>query len=122
MKIVRVETHLLTADWDTVDPYWDGGPQKSTALVRVVTDTGAAGIGESLLGYFIPEAVPSLVEYYAPLIVGQDPLEIERLWRRMHQSGFPWARKGAGMAVLPFSEPAALVTKGPFVVTRNPVY
>ncbi len=100
MKITRVETHLLTADWGTVDPYWDGGPLKSTAIVRVVTDTGAAGIGESLLGYFLPEAVGTFVDYFAPLVVGEDPRDTEKLWQRMFKSSFYWGRKGAGLAVL----------------------
>ncbi len=32
------------------------------------------------------------------------------------------AFKHAGTAVLPFSEPSALVTTGPFAFTRNPMY
>ena len=100
MKIVRVETHLLTADWGAVDPYWDGGPQKSTALVRVVTDDGESGVGESLLGYFLPEAVGTFVDYFAPLLVGEDPRDTEKLWQRMFKSSFYWGRKGAGLAVL----------------------
>ena len=32
------------------------------------------------------------------------------------------AFKRAGTAVLPFTEPSALVTTGPFVFTRNPMY
>ena len=58
MKIARVETHLLTADWTGTDPHWTGGTHKSTALVRVITDDGATGLGGTLLGYFLPEPCP----------------------------------------------------------------
>ena len=100
MKITRLETHLLTADWTGTDPYWDGGTHKSTALVRVITDDGLTGIGESLLGYFLPEAVPTFVDYFAPLLIGEDPRDTEALWERMYKSSFYWGRKGAGLAVL----------------------
>ena len=100
MKIARLETHLLTADWTGTDPFWDGGSHKSTAVVRVITDDGRVGVGESLLGYFLPEAVPVFVEYFAPLVVGEDPRDTEALWERMYKSSFYWGRKGAGLAVL----------------------
>ena len=40
------------------------------------------------------------VDYFAPLVVGEDPRDTEALWERMYKSCFYWGRKGAGLAVL----------------------
>lgn len=48
-------------------------------LVRIRTDSGLTGWGQS--AYFsFPEAVQQVVERYRERLIGQDPLQIERLW------------------------------------------
>ncbi len=75
MKIVNVESLL-------VDP--------SCHLVRVTTDDGTTGIGESgFHGY--PEAVEGVLKRIRQYLIGKDPLSIDHHWqyvyRNMHHRG-----------------------------------
>lgn len=75
MKITRIETitfsrgvkvHAGTISW-----LW----------VRIYTDTGLVGLGET---YPAAEACASVVRHQlAPLLLGRDPMEIEKLWSDM---------------------------------------
>jgi L-alanine-DL-glutamate epimerase-like enolase superfamily enzyme len=102
LKITDVTTHLLSANWATVDEQWadTGGGHKSSALVRIETDAGIVGWGEVIIGYFAPEAVPTLVDYYVPHLVGKDPLQTSALWNRMYESSKWWGRSGAAVSVI----------------------
>lgn len=118
MKITDVRTHLVTAPWDA-DPWF---PQClfATALVRIETDGGHDGLGEATLGYFAPDVVPALVDWFKPVLVGEDPMDIERLTAAMLQSGIFWARAGAGRSVISGVELALWDLKGK--VLGVPVY
>ncbi len=102
MKITGVTTHLLSANWAAVDEQWAdvGGGYKSSALVRIETDAGITGLGEIIIGYFAPEAVPTLVDYYIPHLIGKDPLQTSALWNRMYESSKWWGRSGAAVSVI----------------------
>lgn len=100
MRITRLLTTLISASWGETDPYWKGGNIKTSAIVTVETDEGVTGVGETLLGYFAPEVVPAVVDYYAPLLVGRDPDDIAALWRAMFQSSYFWGRTGAALSVI----------------------
>jgi len=66
--------------------------------VRVHTDAGVIGLGET---FPFGEAERAVVErHLAPVLLGQDPRDIERLWRDMHLAvAFPgWA--GAEMRAI----------------------
>ncbi|MEN9938248.1 MAG: hypothetical protein RLZZ387_4827 [Chloroflexota bacterium] len=71
-----------------------------SAIVRVETDAGVAGHGETLMGLFCGEVAAAAVQYYAPLLIGEDPREIQVLWRRMFDSSVWWGRSGAAVSVL----------------------
>ena len=98
MKITDLTPHLLTTQW-TDDPWF---PQMlhATALIRIETDSKLDGLGETTLGYFTPECVVPLVEYFKPVLVGKDPMDITSLVRAMCDDAIWWARSGAGMAVI----------------------
>ena len=81
MKITNVITHLLTSRW-TDDPAFPHALH-STAVIRIETDSGIDGLGESTWGYFAPEAVPAMVEYFKPVLMGKDPMEISKLTREL---------------------------------------
>ena len=98
MKITNVTTHLLTAQW--VDDPWFPQLLHTTALVEIQTDAKLSGLGEITLGYFAPESVPALVEFFRPMLVGRDPQELTRLARDMFDEAVWWGRNGAGRSVI----------------------
>jgi L-alanine-DL-glutamate epimerase-like enolase superfamily enzyme len=101
VKITGVTTHLLSSNWAVTDPQWTTtGSYKSSALVRVETDAGITGLGEIIIGYFAPESVPTLVDYYIPHLIGKDPLQTSALWNRMYESSKWWGRSGAAVSVI----------------------
>ena len=78
MRIVDVRTVLLTGP-STNDPYL-GRTRRSAAFIEILTDTELTGLGETYAGYFIPEAVPSIVDFYRPILVGQTVDDVPALW------------------------------------------
>ena len=98
MQITDVRTVLLTGP-STNDPYL-GRTRRSAAFVELLTDTELTGLGETYAGYFLPEAVPPIVDFYRPILVGQDVSSVPVLWSRLFHSGRYWARTGLGLAVI----------------------
>ena len=66
-----------------------------TTLVRIKTNSGIEGIGECMVR-LAPLATAEIVDYLAPLLIGQDPRDTGHLWELMygtmmnrgHQKGF----------------------------------
>ena len=70
MKIESVEGHHIGTSY----------------VVRVRTDTGITGIGQTACwGY--PEAVAGIVDKFRDYLVGQDPMRIEYHWQYMYRMG-----------------------------------
>ncbi len=110
MKITDVRTHLLTARWAD-DPYFPV-QLHSTALVEILTDSGLTGVGETIMGYFSPESVPALVNFYKPLLIGRDPTAIRALFERLYTASVYWGRTGAGISVISAVDMALWDLKG----------
>ena len=112
MKITDVRTTLLTGPC-TNDPFLSEIRQlRSAAFIELYTDVGVVGLGETYAGYFCPENVPSIVDFFKPILIGQtadDPLE---LYRRMVHCGSFWCRVGLGQSVLSGIEAALWDLKG----------
>ena len=98
MRITDVEALLLRQP--EVDASRADGSQDAL-LIRVHTDEGIVGIGES---DSLPQVVKAIID--APpshkiasglraLLVGEDPLAISRLWRRMYEGTIYFGRRGA---------------------------
>ncbi|MCM8758362.1 MAG: mandelate racemase/muconate lactonizing enzyme family protein [Candidatus Omnitrophica bacterium] len=112
MKITDVKTVLLTGPC-TNDPFLsEARKRRSAAFIEIYTDSGIVGIGETYAGYFVPELVPEIVKFFAPILIGQDPTNIQLLWQRMYQCGNYWCRVGLGSAVLSGIEAALWDIKG----------
>jgi L-alanine-DL-glutamate epimerase-like enolase superfamily enzyme len=112
MKITDVRTTLLTGPC-TNDPFFREARQlRSAAFIEVLTADGPIGIGETYAGYFCPEAVPRIVEFFKPILVGQTVDDIPELWRRMYHCGNFWCRVGLGPIVLSGIEAALWDLKG----------
>jgi galactonate dehydratase len=80
VRITAVSTRVV----DAGDRDW--------VFVRVATDEpGLVGWGEASLGWY-PNAVSGAVRDLEPLLVGEDPRPVERLWQRMVRG--PYFRGG----------------------------
>jgi len=112
MKISNVETILLTGPC-TNDPFLSEARKlRSAAFIRISTDEGIIGIGETYAGYFCPETVPAIVEFFKPILIGNDVEDIPLLWQRMYHCGNFWCRVGLGTIVLAGIEAALWDLKG----------
>jgi L-rhamnonate dehydratase len=67
-------------------------------IVEVFTDDGHVGLGNAALAPQITKQVIDL--YLKPLLIGQDPWDIERLWQHMYRKTMAFGRKGIGMAAI----------------------
>jgi L-alanine-DL-glutamate epimerase-like enolase superfamily enzyme len=98
MQITEVEALLLRQPG--LDPSVADGSQDAL-VVRVHTDEGVVGVGEvdsspSVVKAII-EAPPShsIASGLRSLLVGEDPLEVRRLWERMFRGSLYFGRRGA---------------------------
>ena len=112
MTITDVRTTLLTGPC-TNDPFLrEARKLRSAAFIEVLTAGGPVGIGETYAGYFCPEAVPAIVDFFKPILIGQTVDDIPELWRRMYHCGNFWCRVGLGTIVLNGIEAALWDLKG----------
>jgi galactonate dehydratase len=112
MKITDVRTVLLTGPC-TGDPFiLEARKRRSAAFIEIITDTGLVGLGETYAGYFCPEMVPEIVDFFKPVLLGQTVDDIDELWRRMYHCGNFWCRVGLGLTVLNGVEAALWDLKG----------
>lgn len=98
MKITDVRAVVLGIPLGAMSPPspWTAGVAKQV-LVRVTTDSGLTGWGESF-AYGAPLAVANVVdEALAPMLAGEDATAIEALTRTMHQALMIWGRRGLAM-------------------------
>ena len=62
-----------------------GWSARNWLFVKICTDEGVYGIGEAS-GW--PRVVETAIHDLTPLLVGEDPNHIERLWHKMQSNGF----------------------------------
>ncbi len=69
-----------------------------TSLVKVHTDAGLVGLGSV---YSHPGLVRTIIEdHLRPELIGEDPLQVERLWDRCYALTRWYGRKGVAMSAL----------------------
>jgi L-alanine-DL-glutamate epimerase-like enolase superfamily enzyme len=89
MKIKSIKVDVVKHTLPTSEPI-AYGPRGSIVIVRIETDEGIEGIGDAMTHCFYHEAgfaVKTLIEKgLKNLLIGEDPLEIQRLWRKMYLS------------------------------------
>jgi L-alanine-DL-glutamate epimerase-like enolase superfamily enzyme len=99
MEITDVSVTKLRADLETPNAISKGRSSDSrpAAIVEVETDEGITGIGE---GYGPnPHIVETIVERkFAEKLVGENPLDVERLWEEMVRGYTYWDQKGQGVS------------------------
>ena len=88
MKIVAIETIVPG----------DRSPLPSLVFVRVHTDSGLVGCGET---YYTPRAVSTYIhEFLAPLVMGMDATAPEALWDTAYRAAAKFGGKGLELRAL----------------------
>lgn len=114
MKIVSAKTYVV----GTPAPH-DGGA--FWVFVKLITDSGVEGIGEVYAVPFHPDVTTKMIEnVVARYVIGSNPFEIEKLWRRAYSSGFTQRPDISMMAILSGIETACWDIMGK--ETNHPVY
>lgn len=101
MKITSLEHILLSAPLDERQTArWSGGAMSvaNASLVRLRTDAGIDGVGDTYGGgWFYPEASGAMLRHFEPLLIGEDPRDVQRLTRKLNTSCRYWGRVGASV-------------------------
>ena len=95
MKITRTQTTILRIPED--DPLADmpeeAGRLRPIVILRIRTDTGIEGIGLTFYGGAITGTLRSAVDELGALLIGEDPLRIEAILRKLRaRPAIPAAR------------------------------
>jgi galactonate dehydratase len=83
MKITDVKTFLCAAahpqsgEEGVTSAHWNS---RNWCFVKIHTDSGIYGVGESS-GW--PRVIETAIHDLTPLLIGEDPMLIERLWHKM---------------------------------------
>ena len=101
MKIRNVRVTVLRFVYPEDEAFHFAGGRctgRLTCLVRVECDTGDVGLGSV---YSHPDLVRAIIEdQLSDFLIGEDPLEVEKLWQRMYGVTRWYGRKGAAVSAL----------------------
>ncbi len=100
MKITAIESFVLTVP--TPKPMALNYAQQKLVVAEISTDEGIKGLGYSLVfGGGGAEAVHAYLETrLKPVVLGEDPLFIERLWERMFRADMGIKKQGVAAYAL----------------------
>jgi L-alanine-DL-glutamate epimerase-like enolase superfamily enzyme len=96
MKITAVETFYLRLP--EIEERCDG--TQDTLVVRIQTDAGISGIGEVDSAPLVAQAIidapvsHTIQRGLRAVLLGENPLEIERLWDKMYEATLYFGRRG----------------------------
>ncbi len=111
MVIERINTYLLEHKLEQPFGFsqWYYA-KRNQLLVEIVTDSGAIGWGEC----YGPAAVTqsAIESFYAPLLIGWDPLQNEAAWQHCWRASLDFARKGIMMGAMSGLDMALFDLKG----------
>lgn len=104
LQITNVETIRLSYRYSEEErwqcPGWTT-LQRNATLVRVWTNQGTYGIGEVSEDSCIPQSVGSIIdEHFKSMLIGEDPFQVEKLWRKMFVRSLHWGRKGGAIKII----------------------
>ena len=67
-------------------------------VVEVMTDSGHVGIGNAALSPLVTKHLIDL--YLTPLLIGENPWDVEFLWQHMYRKTMAFGRKGVAMVAI----------------------
>ncbi len=102
MKITKLECIPLIYTMNK--PFYSGSGKcgmRQLLIVRVYTDEGVTGIGEAAtFGGPVSSTLQVLVDEIEPMLLGEDPFNVERIWRKCYLSSFQHGRGGIFISAL----------------------
>jgi glucarate dehydratase len=91
MKITSLRVHVVNVPFKTLFASTFQQRRGTTrVVVRVTTDGGLEGVGESMRG----KPVAQLIERHKHLLIGEDPFEIERILNKFRTAPFYYGYAG----------------------------
>jgi len=67
---------------------------KGSTLVKILTDENVIGIGEAGFSAIYEPWIHLHVEKLKPMIINQDPFDVEKIWEEMYGLTHMWGRRG----------------------------
>jgi L-alanine-DL-glutamate epimerase-like enolase superfamily enzyme len=102
MKITKVE--CIPMLYKMKNPLYSGVgkfDERPLLLIKVHTNEGIIGIGEAATYGGPMISVATVIEHeIAPMVIGEDPLNVERIWHKCYYAAFQHARSGIYIAAL----------------------
>ena len=132
MKITNVEVLVLKSPGLYTNPEGSEEPSGPTymGVVRVSTDAGITGYSDMETSATVAKAVVDAPRWSEPgmecfdglasLLVGENPLEVERLWYKMYRGSVYYGRRGAALQAISAIDIALWDIMGKFY--RQPVH
>ena len=101
MKIaeVRASAHSRPFDTDVVHMGLGRNVKRDFVLVKVVTDDGTVGYGESHHGQNLTAMAEIVEKGLGSLLIGADPLDSEGIWARLYHQQIATHGLGAGSVI-----------------------
>ena len=103
MKITDVKVHILQSKLEQPFAFSQGWVRvRSATIVEIHTDAGLIGWGEAFTqGLESPHIAASTIEYsLKPLVLRENPKNVEVLWHSMYNQTRDFGRKGSVMAAI----------------------
>lgn len=103
MKITAIESHVLVIPDLREDAT---SSSQDNLVVRIHTDEGLTGVGETDVGPWIAKAViespgsHSMAMGIKDLLIGEDPLQTAALWEKLYAGTCMSTRRGAGICAI----------------------
>jgi L-rhamnonate dehydratase len=132
MKITNVEVLVLKSPGLYANPEGSEEPPGPAymGVVRVSTDAGITGYSDMETSATVAKAVVDAPRWSEPgmecfdglasLVVGENPLEVERLWYKMYRGSIYYGRRGAALQAISAIDIALWDIMGKFY--RQPVH
>jgi len=95
--ITRIEAHYLANIPITPPPFRDLPNTEKTVMVEIETSDGVIGWGTG--GYFHPSMTSFINRHVAPVLIGEDPIKIERIAYNLWKA-FIFAQRDLGRALV----------------------
>lgn len=101
MRIVGIQGLMLRCVCAPISDALSTSTARQALLVRIDTDTGLYGIGEAFTyGAPLPVMRYLVEEQLGPMLIGQDPTEIEKHWNTMYWRTLAHGRRSMTMGAI----------------------